>query len=186
MSTLHRSSIAGVPLQSSCSIQERVEHSTTSPRACVAVLLLADFAALAIGAGISILAWRHLGVDFSAEFYLRLWPLLLLFPSAYAASGLYPSFGRNPADELRKLSVATSVVYAALAVSVFLLKDQAIEEHEFHVIAPKAMLEGAKPVAEIRPTATEAQKQSADSGLAFKDLPSAVAAFEAALAKITA
>jgi hypothetical protein len=41
-------------------------------------------------------------------------------------------------------------------------------------------------VAEIRPTATEAQKQSADSGLAFKDLPSAASAFDAALAKITA
>src|SRR5882757_3259872 len=73
-----------------------------------------------------------------------------------------------------------------VTLSVFLLKDQPIEEHEFHVIAPKALLDGAKPVAEIRPTATEAQKQSADSGLAFKDLPSAAAAFDAALAKITA
>ena len=73
-----------------------------------------------------------------------------------------------------------------VSLSVFLLKDQPIEAHEFHVIAPKAMLDGAKQVAEIRPTATEAQKQSADSGLAFKDLPSAAAAFDAALAKITA
>ena len=48
------------------------------------------------------------------------------------------------------------------------------------------LLDGARPVAEIRPTATEAQKQSADSGLAFKDLPSAAAAFDSALAKITA
>jgi hypothetical protein len=54
------------------------------------------------------------------------------------------------------------------------------------VIAPHAMLDGGKPVAEIRPTATEAQKQSADSGLAFKDLPDAAAAFDKALAKITA
>ena len=73
-----------------------------------------------------------------------------------------------------------------VSLSVFLLKDQPVEAHEFHVIAPKALLDGAKPVAEIRPTATEAQKQSADSGLAFKDLPSAAAAFDAALAKITA
>lgn len=73
-----------------------------------------------------------------------------------------------------------------VSLSVFLLKDQPIEAHEFHVIAPRAMLEGAKPVAEICPTATEAQKQSADSGLAFKDLPSAAAAFDAALAKVTA
>jgi hypothetical protein len=72
-----------------------------------------------------------------------------------------------------------------VSLSVFLLKDAPIEAHEFQVIAPKALLEGGKPVAEIRPTATEAQKQSADSGLAFKDLASAAAAFDAALAKIT-
>jgi hypothetical protein len=73
-----------------------------------------------------------------------------------------------------------------VSLSVFLLKDAPIEDHEFQVIAPHALLDGAKPVAEIRPTATEAQKQSADSGLSFKDLPSAAAAFDAALAKITA
>jgi len=73
-----------------------------------------------------------------------------------------------------------------VSLSVFLLRDQPIEAHEFHLIAPRALLEGGKPVAEIRPTATQAQKQSADSGLAFKDLPSAAAAFDAVLAKITA
>jgi hypothetical protein len=73
-----------------------------------------------------------------------------------------------------------------VSLNVFLLKDQPIEAHEFHVIAPLALLDGGKAVAEIRPTATEAQKQSADGGLAFKDLPSAAAAFDAVLAKITA
>jgi hypothetical protein len=73
-----------------------------------------------------------------------------------------------------------------VSLSAFLLKDAPIEAHEFHVIAPKALLDGAKPVAEIRPTATATQKQSADSGLAFKDLPAAAAAFDAALARITA
>jgi hypothetical protein len=73
-----------------------------------------------------------------------------------------------------------------VSLSAFLLKDAPIETHEFQVIAPQTMLDGGKPVAEIRPTATEAQKQSADSGLAFKDLPDAAAAFDKALAKITA
>ena len=73
-----------------------------------------------------------------------------------------------------------------VSLSVFLLKDQPIEAHEFHLIAPRALLDDGKPVAEIRPTATEAQKQSADSGQAFKDLPSAATAFDAVLAKITA
>ncbi|NVN88642.1 MAG: hypothetical protein HXX15_21390 [Rhodopseudomonas sp.] len=73
-----------------------------------------------------------------------------------------------------------------VSLSVFLLKDQPLEAHEFHVIAPRALLDGGKPIAEIRPTATPEQKQSADSGLAFRDLPNAAAAFETALAKITA
>ncbi|CAN5244366.1 hypothetical protein BH10PSE11_BH10PSE11_11300 [soil metagenome] len=71
-------------------------------------------------------------------------------------------------------------------LGVFLLKDAPAEDHEFHVIAPKAFLDGGKPVAEIRPSATEKQKQPADSGLAFKDLPSAASAFDNALAKLTA
>src|SRR5256885_5120236 len=71
-----------------------------------------------------------------------------------------------------------------VSIGVFLLKDQPVEAHEFHVIAPLAVLDGGKPIAEIRPSATEAQKQTADSGLAFTDLPSATAAFEAALSKI--
>ncbi|CAN7249247.1 hypothetical protein LJR220_001027 [Bradyrhizobium sp. LjRoot220] len=73
-----------------------------------------------------------------------------------------------------------------VSLSVFLLKDAPVEAHEFHVIAPLALLDGGKPIAQIRPTATEAQKQTADSGLSFPDLPSAAAAFEAALAKIAA
>lgn len=73
-----------------------------------------------------------------------------------------------------------------VSLSVFLLKDQPLETHEFQVIAPLSMLDGGKPVAEIRPTATPAQKQSADGGLSFKDLDSAAAAFDAVLAKIAA
>jgi len=73
-----------------------------------------------------------------------------------------------------------------VSLGVFLLKDRPVEAHEFHVIAPLALLDGGKPIAEIRPSATEAQKQTADSGLAFTDLPSAAVAFEAALSKIAA
>lgn len=93
------------------------------PRASIAILLLADLVSLSAGAALSVLIWRQIGVNFSTEFYVRLWPVLLLFPVVYAATGLYPGFGRNPVDELRKLCVATSVVYAALAVTIFLSKD---------------------------------------------------------------
>ncbi len=71
-------------------------------------------------------------------------------------------------------------------LGVFLPKDAPLDDHAFHVLAPAALLADGKPVAEIRPGATEKQKQPADSGLAFKDLAAAAAAFDAALARITA
>ena len=125
MTILHPPSITQVPVHPARSIDLRADAYAARPRACIAILLLADLAALSAGAAVSILVWRHFGIDFSTDFYIRLWPLLLLFPAAYAASDLYPGFGRNPADELRKLSIGTSVVYAALAVTIFLLKDAA-------------------------------------------------------------
>ena len=51
-----------------------------------------------------------------------------------------------------------------VSLGVFLLKDQPLETHEFHVIAPKALLDGARPVAEIRPTATEARSSPPTAG----------------------
>jgi hypothetical protein len=70
------------------------------------------------------------------------------------------------------------------SLGVFLPKDQDISEHKFFVIAPQAMLDRGEPVDGIRDN--HGQKQSADSGLAFKDLESATAAFDKVLARIAA
>jgi Undecaprenyl-phosphate galactose phosphotransferase WbaP len=135
MATLHQAPIARVAVHQGRTVELRAGAWIARPWACVAVLLLVDLVALTIGAATSILTWAHFGASFSPAFYLRLWPVLLLFPIAYAASGLYPGFGRNPADELRKLCVATSVVCAALAVTVFLLKDAATYSRGVFLIA---------------------------------------------------
>jgi hypothetical protein len=71
-----------------------------------------------------------------------------------------------------------------VSLGVFLPKDQDISEHMFFVIAPQAMLERGEPVDALRDN--HGQKQSADSGLAFKDLESAADAFDKALAGIAA
>src|SRR3954463_15129708 len=106
----------------------------------------------------------------------------LLDANGFAKLGGMQRDGSVAVDRYISYRRGTDIV----TLGVFLLKDQPIEQHEFHVIAPKALLDGARPVAEIRPTATAAQKQSADGGLAFKDLDSAAAAFDAVLAKIAA
>ena len=71
-------------------------------------------------------------------------------------------------------------------LGVWLLKDAPIDSHEFHVSAPAAMIEGGKAFAEVRPGISEKDQQETRLIRSFKDLPSAEAAFDAALAKITA
>ena len=74
-----------------------------------------------------------------------------------------------------------------VSLGVFLLKDAPIEAHEFHVIAPAGAARrrqaGGRNSARPRP---KRRSSPPTAGCAFKDLPSAAAAFDAALAKITA
>jgi hypothetical protein len=72
-----------------------------------------------------------------------------------------------------------------VTLGVWLLKDAPLEDHEFHVSAPAGMIDGGKPFSEVRPSISEKDLQETRQIRAFKDLPSAVEAFDAALAKIT-
>ncbi len=73
-----------------------------------------------------------------------------------------------------------------VTLGVWLPKDTPVDAHEFHVSAPAAMIEGGRPFSEVRPGMEETELQSGRTIRSFKDLPSAAAAFDAALAKITA
>jgi len=68
-----------------------------------------------------------------------------------------------------------------VTLGVWLLKDAPIESHEFHVSAPPEMIEGGKTFSEVRPGISEKDLQETRHIRAFKDLPSAAAAFDAAL-----
>ena len=55
------------------------------------------------------------------DIYLELWPMLFLFPLAYALAGLY-GVGIAPPEELRRLSYATSLVFVVLGAATFMYK----------------------------------------------------------------
>ncbi len=137
MSLLHPNSITSIVLQAEDRVVARPlrAEAPSRPWLAGAVLLFGDVAALSLAAALSAIVWRHVDARLSPEFYVHLWPVLLLFPLAFAASGLYPGFGRNPVDELRKLCAATSVVYPALAVTIFLLKDAATYSRAVFLLA---------------------------------------------------
>ena len=106
----------------------------------------------------------------------------LLDAKGYAKLGGHQRDGTVAVDRYISYRRGNDIV----TLGVWLLKDAPIEDHEFHVAAPAGMIEGGKPFAEARPGISEKDAQETRHLRAFKDLPAAAAAFDAALAKITA
>src|SRR5436305_14638640 len=67
-----------------------------------------------------------------------------------------------------------------VTLGVWLLKDAPLDQHEFHISAPAGMIDGGRPFPEVRPGVAESDLQDSRQICAFKDLPSAAAAFDAA------
>jgi hypothetical protein len=106
----------------------------------------------------------------------------LLDAKGYAKLGGHQRDGTVAVDRYISYRRGNDIV----TLGVWLLKDAPIENHEFHVSAPAEMIEGGKTFPEVRPGISEKDLQETRHIRAFKDLPSAAAAFDAALAKITA
>jgi hypothetical protein len=106
----------------------------------------------------------------------------LLDAKGYAKLGGHQRDGTVAVDRYISYRLGNDIV----TLGVWLLKDAPIENHEFHVSAPAEMIEGGKSFSEVRPGISEKDLQETRHIRAFKDLPSAAAAFDAALAKITA
>lgn len=105
----------------------------------------------------------------------------LLDAKGYAKLGGHQRDGTVAVDRYISYRRGNGIV----TLGVWLLKDAPIEDHEFHVSAPADMIEGGKPFSEVRPGVSDKDLQETRLIRAFKDLPSAAAAFDAALAKIT-
>jgi hypothetical protein len=106
----------------------------------------------------------------------------LLDAKGYAKLGGHQRDGTVAVDRYISYRRGNGIV----TLGVWLLKDAPIENHEFHVSAPAGMIEGGRAPSEVRPGISESNLGETRHMRAFKDLPSAAAAFDAALAKITA
>jgi hypothetical protein len=106
----------------------------------------------------------------------------LLDAKGYAKLGGHQRDGTVAVDRYISYRRGNGIV----TLGVWLLKDAPIENHEFHVSAPAGMIEGGQAFSEVRPGVSDKDAQETRQIRAFKDLPSAASAFEAALAKVTA
>ncbi len=87
------------------------------------LLMLSDFTSIGV-VWIAVVWGRYLlGGVFDPAIYWRLWPVLLVFLLVYRVLGLYPGVGLNPAEELRRTSAGTTLVYLLLGSTTFLVKE---------------------------------------------------------------
>jgi Undecaprenyl-phosphate galactose phosphotransferase WbaP len=79
--------------------------------------------------------WADTVLHQPAQIYGNLLPLVLTFPAAYAASGLYPGFGLGAVETLRRISSSTTFAFLAMAACSFVFKASPVYSRMAFVIA---------------------------------------------------
>lgn len=78
-------------------------------------LVFTDSVALLISVLLSVCVKASMVGDLRWEAYFRLWPLLLVFLAVYASIGMYSVVALSPPEELRRGTIASSVLFLILA-----------------------------------------------------------------------
>lgn len=98
-------------------------RSVARPLPTIVLLISSDFMALALAVMTSVWGRLLLGGTLKPNFYWRLWPLLVLFILSYAVQGLYPGVAVSPVDELRSVSLSTTLIYFFLGAVIFMFRE---------------------------------------------------------------
>jgi Undecaprenyl-phosphate galactose phosphotransferase WbaP len=104
-------------------MQRAVPETRQRPCSTGAVMAVSDLVAIAGTIALAVIVRQLFRGQFDLSVYWRLWPLLGLFPAAYALFGLYPGVVLSPVAELRTTSYATTLVFLALGALTFLVRD---------------------------------------------------------------
>lgn len=89
----------------------------------LAITIGADLLALTLAGMSSVYIRLFFDGQYHPSLYWQLWPVLGLFILAYAIVGLYPGVALSPVDELRWISVTTTLIYLVLGSAFFLRRE---------------------------------------------------------------
>jgi Undecaprenyl-phosphate galactose phosphotransferase WbaP len=91
--------------------------------------------ALSLAGILSVYLRLFLDGQFHPSLYWQLAPVVCLFIIAYATGGLYPGVAISPVDELRWISLSTTLIYLALGATVFLRREGEVYSRGVFVMA---------------------------------------------------
>ena len=116
---VHKSGLSADDQRSFPHLERSVRRS---PALVYIALAFSDVLAASVSLGLAVILRSLIGPVAFIEAYYQMWPLLLLIIGTFAAVGLYPAIGLGPANELRRLSYAISLVYLFLAGLTFIIR----------------------------------------------------------------
>ncbi|MEO0354958.1 MAG: undecaprenyl-phosphate galactose phosphotransferase WbaP [Cyanobacteria bacterium P01_A01_bin.3] len=116
----------GTPIQRKLKPALRALAISARPLATVSTLVATDLIALTVSAVSSVWVRLWLGGSYHPSLYWQIWPLLGLFVLGYSIVGLYAGVALSPADELRRTSVTTTLIYVVLGTATFLLRNTTV------------------------------------------------------------
>jgi Undecaprenyl-phosphate galactose phosphotransferase WbaP len=124
-------------MQLNRTLQPTLSALTVSTRSwpTLAVTIATDLLALSLAGSLSVYIRLFLDGQFHPSLYWVLWPVLGLFIVAYATGGLYPGVALSPVDELRWISLSTTLIYLALGATVFLRREGEVYSRGVFVLA---------------------------------------------------
>jgi hypothetical protein len=101
----------------------------------VVLMLCADAIALGVAGLVSVYVRLLFDGQFHPSLYWQLWPVLALFLPAFACVGLYPGVTISPVEELRRISLATTLMYLGLAATIFLRREGEVYSRAIFLMA---------------------------------------------------
>jgi Undecaprenyl-phosphate galactose phosphotransferase WbaP len=100
-----------------------VRRYALSALSSISVLLVSDIVALLAACSLGYFIWARAVLHMPLGLYRNLGYLLLVFPAAYASSGLYPGFGLGAVETIRRVTYCTCLGFLILAAGSFALKE---------------------------------------------------------------
>ena len=79
--------------------------------------------AMALAARLAATAWHAWQPLADPASFLRYWPLLFALPVGLAFLGLYPAAGVNPVEEIRRIALFVTAMFASVSAALFLTGD---------------------------------------------------------------
>jgi Undecaprenyl-phosphate galactose phosphotransferase WbaP len=85
------------------------------------ILFISDIISLAIAGTLALLIWSRVREDLILKSYVDIIVFVFVFALIYGLAKLYPAIGLSPIEELRLLSISTTVVFLWLGTLTFYL-----------------------------------------------------------------